>query len=170
MNTPIQPPDKFAEAKRFLLALSPNGPWTLTAIRPFSAFGGRRTETLFCTSIEQTMEFVAEHDGKLNIHLTANPVKPVKDKPRERDLERLVVAQVDIDKDADGVRLDGRGYRRHEGRMRGSELGSHEDRRDSDPCPSRRQGRVARRSRQQCAAGRCGYSDTRREGRNGVAS
>jgi hypothetical protein len=45
MNAPIKPPDKFAEAKRFLLALSPNGPLVLTAIRPFSAFGGRRTAT-----------------------------------------------------------------------------------------------------------------------------
>jgi len=105
MNAPIKPPDQFAEAKRFLLALNPNGPWTLTAIRPFRAYSGRRTETLFCTAIEQAMAFVAEHNGKLNIHLTANTTKPVLDKPRERDLERLLFVQVDIDKDASRVRL-----------------------------------------------------------------
>jgi hypothetical protein len=77
MNAPIKPPEEFAEAKRFLLALSPNGPWTLTAIRPFSALAARRTETQFCRTIEQAMEFVAERNGKLNIHMTANTVKPV---------------------------------------------------------------------------------------------
>jgi hypothetical protein len=54
MNAPIKPPDEFAEAKRFLLALSPDGLWTLTAIRPFSAFGGRRTETQFCTDFHES--------------------------------------------------------------------------------------------------------------------
>jgi hypothetical protein len=105
MNAPIKPPDKFAEAKRFLLALSPDGPWTLTAIRPFSAFGGRRTETLFCTTIEQAESFIAEHNGKLNLHFTANPVHHVTDKPRERDIEWIIFVQIDVDKDAYGQRL-----------------------------------------------------------------
>jgi hypothetical protein len=105
MNAPIKSPDEFAEAKRFLLALSPDGPWALTAIQPFSAFGGRRIETRFCTAIDQAMEFLAEHEGNLNLHFTANPVHPVSDKPRERDIAWLVFVQVDIDKDASGVRL-----------------------------------------------------------------
>jgi hypothetical protein len=103
MNAPIKSPDEFAEAKRFLLALSPGGPWTLTAIRPFSAFGGRRTETLFGTAIDQALAFVADHNGTLDLHITAN--KPVSDKPRERDIARLTYVQVDIDKDVDGVKL-----------------------------------------------------------------
>jgi hypothetical protein len=103
MNAPIKPPDEFAEAKRFLLALNPNGPWTLTAIRPSSEFGERSTETLFCRTIEQAMEFVAERRGTLDLHITAN--KPVSDKPRERELERLTVLQADIDKEEEGKPL-----------------------------------------------------------------
>jgi hypothetical protein len=57
------PQSEFAEAKRFLLALNPTGPWTLTAIRPINVIGARRTETQYCTAIDQAMEFVAEHRG-----------------------------------------------------------------------------------------------------------
>ena len=101
MNAPIKPPDEFAEAKRFLLALSPEGPWALTSIHPTA----RGTDTLFCETIEQAMKFVAENNGKRNIYFTAQPVRPVSSKPRLPDSTRYEFASVDIDKDADGVRL-----------------------------------------------------------------
>ena len=73
MNAPIKPPDQFAEAKRFLLALSPNGPWVLTTIHPTA----RGTDTMFCDTIEHAMKFIAENNGKRNIYFTAQPVRPV---------------------------------------------------------------------------------------------
>jgi hypothetical protein len=88
---------KFAEAKRFLIALNPSGPWTLTSIDP--AGGKRATDTLFCESIKQVDAFLAEHSGIHNIHLTVATTKPVSKKPRERDGSRFPCVQVDVDKD-----------------------------------------------------------------------
>jgi hypothetical protein len=101
MNAPIKSPDEFAEAKRFLLALSPNGPWVLTTIHPTA----RGTDTMFCDTIEHAMKFIAENNGKRNIYFTAQPVRPVSSKPRLTDATLYEFASVDVDKDAEGVRL-----------------------------------------------------------------
>jgi hypothetical protein len=81
VNAPIQPPDKFAEAKRFLLALRPDAPWTLTALHPTA----RGSETLYCESMKQVMLFLAENNGTRNIYFTAQAVQPVSSKPRLSD-------------------------------------------------------------------------------------
>jgi hypothetical protein len=103
MNAPIKPPEEFAEAKRFLLALSPNGPWVLTTIHPTA----RGTDTMFCESMKQVMLFLAENEGKRNIYFTAQAVQPVSSKPRLSDAELYEYASVDIDKNEEGVRLVG---------------------------------------------------------------
>ena len=60
MNAPIKSPDEFAEAKRFLLALSPNGPWALTAIRPFSACRLQSSEFCEASSIPVPPTFIID--------------------------------------------------------------------------------------------------------------
>lgn len=81
-------------ACNFLGRWAPEGPWALTAIQPDK----KRIQGGTFSTLEECREFIARHNGKMNLYFHVNPLlRPVEKKAEREDVREVAWLHVDID-------------------------------------------------------------------------
>lgn len=89
--------------RKFLTALRPGGPWTLSAIDPS---GGGAVPTFTFCDIDRATEWAAEKYGKYNLYFQPNRTRHVEKRASRADIDLLEYACVDIDKGEKSATVD----------------------------------------------------------------
>jgi hypothetical protein len=83
---------------RFLLALRPRGPWTLSAIQPDSNSGAPTATFIGKAEVEAMREWIADYNKRAGVYFSCNPMRArMHKRPCEADVAALQYVALDFD-------------------------------------------------------------------------